>query len=162
MSGSATLGQVIRQRRMELGFTQEELAERIGDGVRQAEVSRLERDRVTLPRRARLEEIARALKLPVGMLLARSGWVGADRELERIDNPPLAAEPPPFEPEPKAARGALSSRRLIPPIPASRRADSVELHQAISRAEALIEENRAIMQKVQRSVDRRSSRSNKA
>jgi len=142
---------------MELGFTQEELAERIGDGVRQAEVSRLERDRVSLPRRARLEEIARALKLPVGMLLARSGWVGADRELERIDNPPLAAEPPPFEPEPRAARGALPSRTLIP-MPASRRADSVELHQAISRAEALIEENRAIMEKVQRSVDRRSSR----
>jgi transcriptional regulator with XRE-family HTH domain len=81
MPFSKTLGQVIRRRRKELGLTQEELAELIGSGVRQAEISRLEHDHVTLPRRARLEQIARALDIPMGVLLARSGWTGADNEL---------------------------------------------------------------------------------
>jgi transcriptional regulator with XRE-family HTH domain len=78
MTTTLTLGQAIRSRRTELALTQEELAERIGEGVRQAEVSRLERDRIGLPRRARLERIATALELPLGELLARSGWAGAD------------------------------------------------------------------------------------
>src|SRR5688572_25380151 len=78
MNEKPTLGQVIRTRRLELGLTQEELAERIGEGIRQAEVSRLEHDRVVLPRRARLERIASALDIPPGELLARSGWAGAD------------------------------------------------------------------------------------
>lgn len=72
-----SLGQTIRQRRIELGLTQEELAERIGDGVRQSEVSRLERDRILLPRRERLERIAEAIQMTVGELLAQSGWAGA-------------------------------------------------------------------------------------
>lgn len=74
-----TLGVIIRGRRLELGLTQEQLAELIGDGVRQAEVSRLERDRIILPRRPRLEAIAGALNLPIGALLMRSGWAGATR-----------------------------------------------------------------------------------
>jgi len=66
-----------------LGLTQEALAERIGEGMRQAEVSRLESGRVTLPRRERLERIAAALDIPVGELLARSGWSGfAERPSE--------------------------------------------------------------------------------
>jgi transcriptional regulator with XRE-family HTH domain len=73
----ATLGEVIRQRRMELGMTQEDLAELIGDSMRQPEISRLERDEVGLPRRYRLEAIANALDLPIGELLVRSGWTGA-------------------------------------------------------------------------------------
>ena len=73
-----TLGDVIRSRRLALQLTQEELAERIGDGVRQAEVSRLERGRVTLPRRRRLERIAAALDLSLGELLAHAGWAGTD------------------------------------------------------------------------------------
>ncbi len=77
-SGNRTLGQVIRQQRHGLGLTQEELAERIGEGVRQAEISRLENDHITLPRRARLEQIADALELPVGVMLAHSGWTGAE------------------------------------------------------------------------------------
>ena len=75
---AVTLGQLIRERRMELNLTQEELAERVGEGVRQSEISRLERNRVTLPRRHRMEEIALALEIPVGVLLARSGWAGAE------------------------------------------------------------------------------------
>jgi transcriptional regulator with XRE-family HTH domain len=72
-----TLGQVILARRAELGWTQEQLAERIGDNVRQSEISRLERDHIGLPRRYRLEQIARALDIPLGELLLRSGWAGA-------------------------------------------------------------------------------------
>ncbi|MEJ7902472.1 MAG: helix-turn-helix transcriptional regulator, partial [Thermomicrobiales bacterium] len=75
----ATLGQLIRERRMELNLTQEELAERVGDGVRQSEISRLEKNRVTLPRRQRLEQLSEALDIPVGVLLARSGWTGAEQ-----------------------------------------------------------------------------------
>jgi transcriptional regulator with XRE-family HTH domain len=89
-----TLGQVIRRRRIELALTQEELAERIGEGVRQSEVSRLERDRIVLPRRERLERIAKAIQMPVGELLAQSGWAGA--MLPQSDHEPvdlLAREP---------------------------------------------------------------------
>lgn len=73
-----TLGAYVRRRRIELGLTQEQLAEQIGDGVRQADISRLENDRVVLPRRDRLERIADALDVPLGHLLVRSGWTGAD------------------------------------------------------------------------------------
>jgi transcriptional regulator with XRE-family HTH domain len=66
---------------MELGLTQEELAERIGDGTRQADVSRLENDRVLLPRRERVERLAEALDVPLGHLLVRSGWAGANDDL---------------------------------------------------------------------------------
>ena len=72
MADTPTLDQLIRARR-ELRLTQEELAERIGGGMRQSNVSRLERGRVALPRRERLERIAAALELRLGDLLARSG-----------------------------------------------------------------------------------------
>ncbi len=73
-----TLGQFIRERRMDLGLTQEQLAERVGEGVRQAEISRLEQDRVTLPRRSRMEAIAAALDVSVGDLLVTTGWIDAE------------------------------------------------------------------------------------
>lgn len=60
---------------MELGLTQEELAERVGEGVRQSEISRLEHGRVTLPRRHRLEQIAAALDVSMGDLMVRTGWM---------------------------------------------------------------------------------------
>lgn len=78
------LGEVIRARRIELGLTQEQLAERIGDGVRQAEISRLEGGRVEQPRRQRLEKIAVALGVPLGELLARSGWADDGSAVSRI------------------------------------------------------------------------------
>jgi transcriptional regulator with XRE-family HTH domain len=71
---STTLGDFIRERRQDLGLTQEQLAERIGTSVRQADVSRLERNRVALPRRTRLEDIARALDVSLADLLVQSGW----------------------------------------------------------------------------------------
>jgi transcriptional regulator with XRE-family HTH domain len=79
-----TLGKAIRERRIELGMTQEELAAQIGEGVRQSEVSRLERDRIVLPRRERLVRIAAALQMPVGELLVRSGWTGAQEAVRNL------------------------------------------------------------------------------
>ena len=81
MDPQSSLGETIRTRRESLGWTQKELANRVsqhGDATfRQADVSRLERGRVALPRRDRLEHIAAVLDLPLGELLARSGWTGA-------------------------------------------------------------------------------------
>lgn len=86
---ATTLGQVIRDRRRELGWTQEGLAARVDHGVAQSDVSRLERGKIMLPRRQRLERIAAALELPLGVLLARSGWAGAERLI--VDEPVAAA-----------------------------------------------------------------------
>lgn len=66
-----TLGELVRQRRLELGLTQGDLAELIsdeGDEVRQADISRIERGYTRLPRPERLSRVARALDLPVGEL----------------------------------------------------------------------------------------------
>jgi transcriptional regulator with XRE-family HTH domain len=71
------LGTFIRERRQDLGLTQEELAERIGDTVRQAEVSRLENNRIAMPRRERLTAVAAALDVSLGELLVRTGWMDA-------------------------------------------------------------------------------------
>lgn len=70
----STLGKVVRARRQELGLTQEALAELLGEKVGQNYISQLERGKVQLPRRPRLELIARALDLALSELLARSGW----------------------------------------------------------------------------------------
>jgi transcriptional regulator with XRE-family HTH domain len=71
----ASLGTFIRERRLELGLTQEELAARVGLTTRQAEISRLEQGRIALPRRERLEAIAAALDVSLGELLVRTGWM---------------------------------------------------------------------------------------
>ncbi len=78
------LGNFIRERRMDLGLTQEALAERIGPTVRQAEISRLERGQVTMPHRKRMEQIAAALDVSLGTLLHCSGWLTHD-EREEVD-----------------------------------------------------------------------------
>ena len=96
-----TLGQLIRERRMDLGLSQEELAERIGDTVRQAEVSRLERNKIALPRRHRLEQIAAALDLSLGELLVASGWSGADGiEAKPALHPATLVDAPEVSPAP--------------------------------------------------------------
>jgi transcriptional regulator with XRE-family HTH domain len=77
-----SLSKAIRDRRIELGLTQEALAERIGDGVRQSDVSRLERDQIQLPRPKRMRAIAQALEMEPGELLVRSGWEGALSDLK--------------------------------------------------------------------------------
>lgn len=73
-----TLGQFIRGQRMALGLTQEQLAERMGEGFRQAEISRLEHDRIEFPRRERLEAIAGALDVTLGDLLIATGWLDVE------------------------------------------------------------------------------------
>ena len=75
-----TLGEAIKVRRRELGWSQEELARRMiahGDVTfRQSDVSRLERGKVVLPHRERLEHFAAVLGLSLGEILARAGWPG--------------------------------------------------------------------------------------
>jgi transcriptional regulator with XRE-family HTH domain len=74
MSESRSLGEAIRLRRLALGMSQEELAERIGPDVRQSDVSRLERGKILFPRLERLHQIADALGLSIGTLLIDAGW----------------------------------------------------------------------------------------
>ena len=69
------LGNFVRERRLELGLSQEALAERVGDSVRQAEISRIENDRVHLPRRERMAALAEALEVTLGDLMVKSGWM---------------------------------------------------------------------------------------
>lgn len=71
---SRSLGQVVRQRRLELGLSQEAFAELLGPGVRQSEISRLERGQVTMPRPQRLHRMAQVLEMPVGELLLLTSW----------------------------------------------------------------------------------------
>ena len=83
------LGTFIRERRFDLGLTQEQLAERVGPTVRQAEISRLERGQVVMPRRQKMEHIAAALDVTLGDLLHSSGWLTNDEadDLAFMDSP---------------------------------------------------------------------------
>jgi transcriptional regulator with XRE-family HTH domain len=138
---AATLGQLIRQRRMELGLTQEELAERLGEGVRQAEISRLERNGVALPRRARLEQIARALDVPLGVLLARSGWVGAQEAFAPAEEPP--------EPVDIATEHPLAPKNDRPNLDE----DVPQLSDAISRAREVAQRTEDTLRKARVTFD---------
>ena len=121
-----TLGAAIRDRRAELGWTQEDLAVRAngiaGEGepdyrewMRQSDVSRLERGKVGLPRRQRLERIAAALGLPLGELLARSGWSGAAAAFAGPASGPADGPPPPAADrgDPVGPAGAVTRRRQV-------------------------------------------------
>jgi transcriptional regulator with XRE-family HTH domain len=118
----ASLGTFIRERRQDLGLTQEQLAERLGDTVRQAEISRLEKDRILLPRRERLTAIAAALEVSLGELLVRTGWM---QEGDGLAEAILEL--------PRAGWGAADLEAL-------RSADPEALVAALTRAEALIAE----------------------
>ena len=83
---TTSFGTYIRERRRELNLTQEQLSERIGTTVRQADVSRLERDLIGLPRRDRLTAIANALEVSPGELLVRSGWAQDPKSVEPVAN----------------------------------------------------------------------------
>jgi transcriptional regulator with XRE-family HTH domain len=108
----ASLGQAIRARRQALGLTQEELAARVGEGVQQSDISRLERDKISLPHAARLRALARALALSPGELLVCAGWAGAD-EPRSTPAAPTAPAPPPASPAPGSDRcAALDPTRL--------------------------------------------------
>jgi len=94
-----TLGTFIRERRMDLGLTQEQLAERVGGGVRQSEISRLEHDGIALPRRTRLEEIAAALEVSIGDLLVTTGWMDEENRSSLSPDPDAIVDSNPDEPE---------------------------------------------------------------
>jgi transcriptional regulator with XRE-family HTH domain len=91
------LGNYVRERRVDLGLTQEELAARIGDTATQAEISRLERGTIAFPRRRRLEALAAALEVTLGMLLVKSGWLTSSEEA-LIDAGPALPPSPQLEP----------------------------------------------------------------
>jgi transcriptional regulator with XRE-family HTH domain len=90
MAESRSLGEAIRLRRLELGMSQEELAERIGPDVRQSDVSRLERGKVLFPRLERLNQISAALGMSIGSLLIEAGWF-TDDETSQVE---LGGRPP--------------------------------------------------------------------
>jgi transcriptional regulator with XRE-family HTH domain len=68
------LGNYVRERRQELGLSQETLAERVGGNTVQSDISRIERGQIELPRPSTLINLAAALEVPVGNLLIASGW----------------------------------------------------------------------------------------
>jgi len=131
MGDSHTLGQIIRSRRQQLGLTQEELAARIGGGVRQAEVSRLESDRVALPRRQRLERISAALGVPIGELLAGAGWTGADEAFRPSHDVALSPDVP----------SPIHDHRPVSDVGVRERvwdnAHLSQLHEAVAQAHAI-------------------------
>jgi transcriptional regulator with XRE-family HTH domain len=116
------LGQVVRDGRRARGWTQETLALKIDDGIAQSDVSRLERDQITLPRRGRLERIAGALGIPLGELLASSGWAEAERFFippsdDRASPEERGAQPASVPP---GAPGSVPSGRLLEALAHSR------------------------------------------
>lgn len=84
MAESRSLGEAIRLRRLELGMSQEELAEQIGPDVRQSDVSRLERGKILYPRLERLNQIASALGMSIGALLTEAGWFTGDESARLV------------------------------------------------------------------------------
>jgi len=67
-----SLGAIVRNRRRDLGLTQEDLAERVStdtEPVYQADVSRIETGRIAMPRLGRLLRLAGALQMPIEDLL---------------------------------------------------------------------------------------------
>jgi transcriptional regulator with XRE-family HTH domain len=68
------IGSFVRERRQDLGLTQEQLAERVGGSYGQSDISRIERGHIELPRIGTLVKLAESLEVPVGDLLIASGW----------------------------------------------------------------------------------------
>ena len=132
-----SLGKAIHERRIELGLTQEALAERIGDGVRQSDVSRLERNLIQLPRPQRLRASARALDMEAGELLSAAGWEGLAQE---------AVAEPAWEPE--------GSRQSEPDIEPEASARSLPDTRSFDRLTQALENSLQIREESARSLDR--------
>lgn len=80
MLRNGRLGVAIRARRLELGISQEQLAQRVSDDderVRQSDISRLESGQMTFLRSGQLQRIAAALDMSLADLLAHCGWAAA-------------------------------------------------------------------------------------
>lgn len=83
------LGTTVRQRRVELGLSQVQLAERMGGETQQSDISRIERGLLPWPRPQLLQSLAAALYMTVLELITRSGWM-TQEELERYQGTPVA------------------------------------------------------------------------
>jgi transcriptional regulator with XRE-family HTH domain len=142
---SSTLGAVIRDRRRQFGWSQEALAARVvanGDtAFRQTDVSRLERGKVSLPRRERLGHIAAALGFSLGELLMRSGWI--DDEIVPGSRPQSA---PPAPLEPFAASWTWPAVARHPETEVARVADRSPLGELIARSEKIRRDSREVLQ----------------
>ncbi len=89
------LGSTVRQRRLELGLSQVELAERMGGEIQQSDISRIERGLLPWPRPQLLQSLAAALYMDVLELITRAGWMTPE-ELERYQGTSLATREKPL------------------------------------------------------------------
>ncbi len=78
-----SLGEAVRERRIKLGLSQAELAERMGCGIQQSDVSRIERGYIPWPRPDLLQALAAALQMHAIELIPLGGWMSED-ECERF------------------------------------------------------------------------------
>jgi transcriptional regulator with XRE-family HTH domain len=151
------LGTVIKARRQELGWTQEKLAERmasVGDETfRQSDVSRLERGKVELPHLQRLACLAAVLDMPLGELLARSGWAAhgpahspdnprprvqdAPRDFASTPTAPFTPTPPVQASRPETLPPALSEWSKVRELIAEATATQRRTREIIANSEAL-------------------------
>ena len=143
-----TLGKAIKARRLKLGWSQEELAHQMiahGDVTfRQSDVSRLERGKVVLPHRERLEHIAMVLGLSLGELLARSGWSGwGDSPSETIV--PADAEVPGLSPA-VALETRTPADWTAPGEPAQ---GNARLQEALAQAQRTIARSEQVMKQAE-------------
>ena len=151
-SNHGTLGEVVRQRRRQLGWSQEELAARIssdGDDVRQSDISRLELGKVGLPRRARLQRIAAALGMSAGELLARSGWA-----LGSVESSAPSSAAGPNLAAPAAARANVRLSVAMWPTAPSAAETIVRLHDAIAEARLTMARSAAALDRARAIYDR--------
>jgi transcriptional regulator with XRE-family HTH domain len=143
----ARLGNFVRERRQELGLTQEQLAERIGETVRQAEISRLENNRISLPRRERLTAIAAALEVSLGELLVKTGWMEDAADLNALEAAAVLEVPGAVAalPDPDAAAELESVKAALDEALAmlTRTSDALEQTQeALQSLQQLLEDSR--------------------
>jgi hypothetical protein len=89
------LGSTVRQRRMELGLSQVQLAERMGGETQQSDISRIERGLLPWPRPQLLESLAAALYMTALELITQSGWM-TQEELERYQGTTVPAPEKPL------------------------------------------------------------------
>lgn len=75
------LGNAIRQRRLDLGLSQIQVAERMGSEFRQSDISRIEQGRVQFPRPQLLMELAGALNISIIDLMAEAGWLTPEEHI---------------------------------------------------------------------------------
>lgn len=128
-------------------MTQEQLAARVGENVRQAEISRLERDRVSLPRRGRMERLASALEVSLGTLLLRTGWLDEEEGARDAPVPIMHAATQFHAPFPKPVGSAATE------ADESGNGGSALLNDALSRARQVTRRTEDVLRESAITVD---------